>query len=96
MSVLDSKKVIKSLQKKGFDIGLNHSPDHKYFDYKVNGRLVFSTKVSHGGKKDIGPALIAMMARQCFLTKKQFINLINCPLSKDRFRKIIIEKKLHI
>lgn len=37
------------------------------------------TKVSHAGK-DIGAPLISRMAKQCKLSKADFLDLVDCPL----------------
>ena len=93
MGVLDSKKTLKNLKSKGFTNSKTRSKDHKYLDYLLNGICILHTKVSHGGKKDIDDYLIAQMAGQCELSKKQFKDLALCPMSKEEFAEIIDGKE---
>lgn len=91
MAVLDSKKVLTNLKKKGFIDSKNHSPDHKYLEYFLNGKYILYTKVSHGGKEDLRDHLIKQMAEQCKISKDQFLDLVNCPLNKDQYARLLKE-----
>lgn len=86
MSVLDPAKTLRNLMKKGF-VASNH--DHKYLDLFYNGKFVTHTKISHGKKSEIDDSLIKQMSVQCKLTKKDFIDLAKCPLSKEDYFKIL-------
>lgn len=83
--VLKNKKVYKNLKKKGFVDSVNHSNDHKYLELFYKGKLVVYTKLSHGSKKDLGIHLIKQMSSQCKLSKDDFADLVNCPLSKEDY-----------
>lgn len=85
---LDSKKVCKSLIKKGF---VEEQGDHRYFNLIHEGKQILHTKVSHNNQ-DINEYLIAQMKRQCHLEKKDFLDLINCPLTHDNYIKKLKEK----
>ncbi len=61
------------------------SKDHLYLDFFHNGRFAFYRKVSHGSKRDISEPLIHQMADQCKLSKRMFIDLAKCPLSKQKY-----------
>ena len=89
--VIDSKKALASLKKKGF---CEAPGDHKFLQYFYNGKLVLSTKISHGASHDLGLALIIKMATQCKLDKNEFIDPINCPLSAEDYLKKLIRKKI--
>lgn len=91
MSALDPKKTYQNLKKKGFIDSINKSVDHKRLDLFHEGKLVTCTKVSHG-KGDIGDYLIKRMSVQCKLDKKEFIDLVNCPLSKEDYLEILGKK----
>ena len=58
-----------------------------------NDKLVCYTKISHGNK-DIGNFLIKQMSFQCHLDKNDFMDLSNCPLSKEDYLAILKEKGL--
>ena len=91
MSTLDPKKTYSNLKKKGFIDSTNKSDDHKYLDLNYNGKHVLHTKISHGSN-DLGAHLISQMSRQCGLSKNEFIDLANCPLSFEEYIKVL-EKK---
>ena len=93
MSVLDPKKTYKSLKKKGFTDTITKSIDHKRLEFFHNKKLVLSTKLSHNNK-DLGDYLIKQMSVQCHLDKNEFIDLANCPLSKEEFLEILGQKEL--
>jgi len=88
MPVKERNTVSSGLQKKGFII--EDDRDHKYFFYhsKNGKRTKVHTKISHSPKyKTIGDNLIALMSRQCGLSKADFIDLIDCPLDRDGYEK---------
>jgi hypothetical protein len=90
MSCLDRNKTLRNLKKKGFVESSKNSPDHIYLILYHEGKLVAHTKISHSGD-DIRDPLIKAMSSQCKLVKSQFIDLANCPLSKDNYLKILEE-----
>ena len=84
MTSFKPNKVESSLKKKGFK---QKPGDHRYFYYYNNGVLTdVRTKTSHCGQ-DINDYLINKMAKQVHLSKDDFIDLINCPLSKEEYAK---------
>jgi hypothetical protein len=91
MSALDPKKTYQNLKKKGFIDSANKSDDHKYLELFYNGKFVTYTKISHGSN-DIRDPLIRQMSFQCKLDKKEFLDLANCPLSKEDYL-VILDKK---
>lgn len=93
MSVLNPKKTYRNLKKKGFCDAKNKSDDHKYLELFHNNKLVLYTKLSHGNE-DIRNPLIRKMSFQCQLSKSEFIDLANCPLTKEKYFEILKEKDL--
>ncbi|MCX6272669.1 MAG: hypothetical protein NTU44_15920 [Bacteroidetes bacterium] len=93
MSVLDPKKTYKNLKKKGFTDSTTKSVDHKRLELHYNGKWVLSTKISHSND-DIDNYLIKQMSVQCQLDKVDFLDLANCPLSKDDYLEILMQKGL--
>lgn len=67
---------------------------HRHFVFtptKHRGKIssIF-TFTSHGKRgKDIGDLLVWRMARELKLSKKQFQDLINCPLSQDDYEQLL-------
>ncbi len=93
MTSLKSQKIIKSLMKKGFK---RSESDHTFLVLYVNGlKSSVRTKVSHGGK-DIGDLLINKMSIQVHLNRKNFIDLVNCPLSYERYIKKLTDEKVDL
>lgn len=86
---LDKKKTYKNLKKKGFIDSANKSNDHKYLELFHEGKLILYTKLSHGSRNDLGDFLIKQMSSQCKLSKTQFADLVNCPLSQDEYFEIL-------
>lgn len=88
MSSLKVRDISSSLLKKGF---VQHESDHTHYTfYKDNQKTSVWTKISHG-ERDIGDTLINIMQKQLKLTKKQFLDFVNCPLSKEEYRKILLD-----
>jgi predicted RNA binding protein YcfA (HicA-like mRNA interferase family) len=88
MAVLDAKKTYKNLKSKGFIDSPNRSDDHKYLEFYQNGKLILYTKISHG-EKDLDNFLIKQMSHQCKLSKMEFMDLANCPLSEKKYLEIL-------
>ena len=87
--VLDKNKAYKNLKKKGFIDSIDHSNDHKYLEFFYNGKMILYTKLSHGSKNDLDDYLIKQMSSQCKLSKQDFADLVNCPLSKEKYIEIL-------
>ncbi|MGK7920975.1 MAG: hypothetical protein AB4080_13305 [Trichodesmium sp.] len=85
-------QVEKSLLAKGFRLNQTH---HHYFIYydQEGKKTTIKTKTSHTGKiKDIPDNLLAKMAKQCHLTKSEFLALIDCPLSREEYENQLYEQ----
>lgn len=86
------KEVEASLSSKGFRW---EERDHHYFIYwTIEGRKSpINTKVSHSSKKkEIHDGLLSQMAKQCRLTNREFRDLIACPLNRERYERILVER----
>lgn len=55
-----------------------------YHDLRGDQTAVF-TILSHGSDRDIGDDLVARMARQCHLSRREFDDLIRCPMSRQAY-----------
>jgi hypothetical protein len=86
----DKSDVEAGLTRKGF-VPNKPGADHNYFVYLslAGTKARASTKTSHGRSFDIDDSLLAQMARQCGLTKKQFLDLLDCPLSREDYEKLL-------
>src|ERR1035437_5968106 len=78
-------KVEQSLQAKGFQ---GREGDHHFYVYhRLDGRksAVF-TKTSHTPRmRDLPDVLLGKRARQCRLNRKQFLDLVDCPMSREAY-----------
>jgi len=90
--VVDAKKALKSLKKKGFS---EYDGDHKFLEYYHKGKLILHTKISHG-EKELNSYLIAQMSKQCKISKNEFLDLVNCPLSATAYNRMLIDLGLII
>lgn len=92
MAELKVKDINESLQKKGF---VKKANDHNFFYYMNDGKKTnIRTKTSFGSKGTIGDNLISAMAKQVKLSKAEFLPLIQCTLSKEDYKKILIDRKI--
>jgi hypothetical protein len=82
-----------ALKRKGFN---QTEGDHHWFVYvTIEGEKTTSrTKTSHTQKmKDIPDNLLSQMARQCKLSKRDFLDLIDCPLSREAYEDILKDQE---
>ena len=84
---LDPKKIIRSFKKKGFLI--ENGTKHNKVIYEKSKAI---TTAMSKGSGQLGSVLISMMSRDLHITKDQFIDLVNCPLSKEELFQIYNEK----
>lgn len=85
-------KVESALKKKGFE---QTDGDHRFFVYvTIDGKkTAVRTKTSHTPKmKDIPDNLLSQMAKQCRLSKNNFFRLLDCPLGREEYEKILQDK----
>ena len=84
----DKRDVESALEAKGFQ---PQTGDHNYFVYwSAEGKKSMArTKTSHGSGRDVSDDLLAKMAKQCGLTKPQFLRLIECPLQRPEYETLL-------
>jgi len=91
---IDKKKVESALLSKGFELS---NRDHHYFTYhSLDGKKSLSkTKTSHSPKeKSLGAARVGQMAKQCGLNAAEFADLIECPMDRDAYERLLKERRL--
>ena len=85
MAVLKTKDVRASLCKKGFQEFVDGH--HRYYYFVHNGLIKnIRTKMSHNNQ-DIDDYLQSQMAKQIFLSKKNFIRFATCELTEQEYIK---------
>lgn len=86
------RRVVESaLERKGFT--KIRDTKHSHFLYVTRDGLKTSvrTMISHGKTgADIGDSLVARMARQCRISRKEFENLVDCSLSREDYEDLLI------
>jgi hypothetical protein len=85
----DKKDVEAGLLGKGFEgTGAEH---HKYVVYRSVGgkKAMAKTKTSHGSGKDLSDDLLGKMAKQCGLTKANFLRLVDCPMQRPEYEQLL-------
>ncbi len=90
----DKSEIEVGLRKKGFK-PTHQGSDHNWFIYvSLEGQKAKGarTKTSHGRGVDLSDGLLAQMARQVGLTKKQFLELVDCPLSRADYEALLRQK----
>lgn len=81
------RELREGLEKKGFTMS---NVKHKRYMLFVKGKKTgIWTEVSHGSKSEIGDPLLSIMARQVRLPKREFLNLIDCPMSQNDYLDIL-------
>lgn len=79
-----AKRIVESgLQNKGFRLEQSH---HRFFIYytQAGQKTAVRTRTSQGGS-ELDDYLLSQMAKQCQLTKANFLQLVDCPLSQTDY-----------
>jgi hypothetical protein len=78
----NARDVAAGLRKKGF---VERANRHKrYVLWVKEKKTAIFTEISHG-EKEIGDPLLGVMARQLKISRSQFLDLIDCPLSREEY-----------
>jgi hypothetical protein len=79
-------------RKLGFEF--DAAASHPIFAYRHGGRIVAKTHISHGaGGRIVSEGIIAAMARQIGVQAPQLRAAINCTLSPEAFRQLLISNR---
>jgi len=86
-----TREIRRGLTAKGFQE--HENADHRYFYlYYENKKTGIYTKFSHS-TSDVGDNLLGQMAKQIRLKRSEFDDLINCPMSAQRYFALLVEKR---
>ena len=89
---MERRVVEAALGRKGFVVSQR---DHNIFVFHTQDGRTTSvwTKTSHGsGHKTLSDSLSSAMARQCDLNRGQFAELIECPLSREAYEALLVQR----
>jgi len=78
----EARDVEAALQKKGFK--RREGKDAYYHLYVDGKKTPIFTKISHG-EKEIHDGLLGAMSRQMQLSKRQFGDFVDCPLTMEAY-----------
>ena len=89
-SVRSARDIDRALRRKGFRREMDGKHIHYFFSESDGTKSGIFTLMSHGmGATTIGNPLISLMASQLHLTKRQFLDLIDCTLDEEGYRNIL-------
>ncbi len=92
-NVRSGRDIDTALCKKGF----RRTMSGKHIQYFFKDAPRIRTMISHGmGGAPLSADLISRMARQLHLTKSQFLDLIDCLLSEEGYRKILKDQSFGV
>lgn len=87
MTSRPARKIRESLMKKGF--AEDRSRDHAYYWLVVDGKETgIKTKISHA-ETECRDTLLGFMAKQVQLSRKDFLNLVDCSLGKETYHELL-------
>ena len=88
----EKRQIEASLTAKGFE---RKEGDHHFYSYRTTAgkKTRVFTKTSHTpSMKTIADELLSRMAQQCQLTKQQFLELVDCPMTREGYEQILSAK----
>jgi predicted RNA binding protein YcfA (HicA-like mRNA interferase family) len=84
-----ARVVSTSLTKKGFTAG---GGDHEFYRLFIEGKNTgIRTKISHG-EKEIHDGLLGQMAKDTRLSKREFLELVDCSLKGDAYVSLLRDR----
>ena len=89
--VRDARKASQNLLKKGFLE--KQGRKHVLYIFIHEGKKICETHMSRDDQ-DLNDYLLDKMSKQVYLDKKDFIRLIDCPLSEKDYTEILKSKNL--
>jgi predicted RNA binding protein YcfA (HicA-like mRNA interferase family) len=91
MTAIKVKDICSALKKKGFVE--NPKSHHVYYIFYEDGKkTAIYTFISHG-KNEYGDELLSQMKKQLgFQSKTEFNDFIECPMSKEQYRDLLLER----
>jgi len=89
MSTRKTEDIKQALTTKGFVISNTH---HEMYWLYANGKKTsVRTRISHGST-EYDDRFLGLMAKQVGLARSEFNSLLDCPLSKEDYRDLLIQR----
>lgn len=91
MTTYKVKDISSALKKKGFSE--NRKKHHIYYIFYDGGKKTeVYTFISHG-ESEYGDGLLSKVKRQlCLESKTEFNDFIECPMTKEQYRDLLLER----
>ena len=91
MPVLRTRNVDRAL---GGKLGFEKEESHPHvYRLWLDGVLVARTYISHG-ERELSGTHVSQMAKQMNLRTAEFLDAVNCPLSREAYEQILHERVL--
>jgi len=89
MCTLKVRRVERTLTAKlGFE---RHDSHHRIYRLYMDGQLVARTFISHG-RRDLTDYHVGHMARQMRLSRREFLDAVECPLDREGYEALIHQR----
>jgi hypothetical protein len=89
LSTRKTGDISRALSTKGFECDKSH---HEMYWLHVEGRRSsVRTRISHGAR-EYGDNLLGQMARQLGLSRSEFDDLVDCPLSEEDYVTRLVDR----
>ncbi len=89
MTTLKATKIERALLNKlGFEPKAGH---HRIFRLYLDGKLAARTYMSHR-QREVGRYHISQMARQMRLSRREFLDAIECPLTQKEYYELLRQR----
>jgi predicted RNA binding protein YcfA (HicA-like mRNA interferase family) len=89
LSTKKTSDIEKALLQKGFKRDNTHH--HMYWLHAKGKKTGIRTRLSHG-KEEYSDKLLAMMAKQLKIMKKQFDSFVECSLTGEQYIQLLIDE----
>lgn len=77
---------LESTLKSKLQMRIDSKRDHRFYELYIDDQWVLQTKVSTGTSySELGDPLLAKIAKQLKVSKRQLTDLVNCPMSYDDY-----------
>ncbi|MBM4045163.1 MAG: hypothetical protein FJ279_08615 [Planctomycetes bacterium] len=86
MGAKKTKDIARGLTSKGFQ---QHHSHHEMYWFCIGGKKTsIRTRISHSAS-EYGDNLLAQMARQVQLSRQEFDDLVECPLTQEAYAELL-------
>jgi hypothetical protein len=88
---ISARKFASLLRSLGFEE--DHSKDHIFFYFLVQGRIVTYTKISHG-TREISQPLLGLIGKQLKLNRQEFADFLQGKTNREEYENLLRHKRM--